>query len=242
MLTHQLSAQKNVLTFGVQYKPIFPFPLLNTRDLEIQVDEPVFNHRIEQKFGNSFGMVVRRGLTDLISLESGINFIQRNYNLDYAVADSNDFATNDLRIVSYEIPLSAMVYIRLGEEWFLNTSLGVSAVMFPSNVGTNVVTEGRTASFQTEGLRRSWFQGAMIANVGVEYRTRKKGYFYLGSSFHLPFQSMYYVVGVYNKNQIKYRGYDELRGSFLTIDLRYFFNEKPQTAAQRKQSKKKTDD
>lgn len=230
-----------MLTFGVQYKPIFPVEILNTRDLEINVEDPEFTHRIEQKFGHSFGMVVRRGITNFISIESGINFIQRNYHLDYAVPDSGDFANNRLRIVSYEVPLSALFYIRLGEQWFMNASLGASAVMFPSNVGTNVVTEGRTASFQTEGLRTSWFQGSLISNIGFEFRTRKQGYFYLGSSFHLPFKSMYYVVGVYNKNQVKHRGYDELRGSFLTLDLRYFFHEKAQTSKQRKRSKNKVD-
>lgn len=218
------SAQKGITAFGVQYKPIVPNTLIGTFNQDF--NELPLQSSIQQKFGHVLGMVIRRGFTKNISIETGINFTQRNFNLFYDVPDSGLSGTNDVRIISYSIPLSGLIYIRLGEQVYMNASLGASAVLFPSDVRVVTNIEGASDFFLMEGAYRSKLQGALETNVGFEYRTKKFGWFYLGASYHLPFSSISTFAMSYEYVPGKFVSFGNVRGSHMTIDLRYFFNEK----------------
>src|SRR5690606_25611664 len=126
--------QKKSTTFGIQYKPIIPNRLIGT--FEQSFDNEPFFSTAKQKFGHSAGMIVRVGLTDRLSLETGLGFTQRNFNLNFSLPDSSYTEKGDVRVISYELPVSFLVYIRLADEWYMNTSLGVAMTMFPSDVKT----------------------------------------------------------------------------------------------------------
>lgn len=68
----------------------------------------------------------------------------------------------------------------------------------------------------------------LLANVGFEYRTESRGYFYVGGSYHLPFRNIYNTFMIYDHNSVSEQGFLQLNGNYLTIDLKYFFHEEPE--------------
>jgi hypothetical protein len=225
MSSLSLNAQKGVATFGLQYKPIIPNRFIGTFEEDFSAEQMTAS--IRQKIGHSFGGVVRYGFTDNLSFETGINLTHRNFGLNFAIPDSSFAGTGDVSVVSYEVPVSCLVYIRLGDQLFMNTSLGAALTMFTSDVSVPV-TIPNGDYFLMEGAYKSKVQGAFIANFGFEYRTRKSGYFYLGTSYHLPFAPIMTMALSYEYSGGDVVSIQNVRGSYLTLDLRYFFNERPE--------------
>lgn len=217
-LSFNLKAQEKVTTFGIQFKPIVP---LNYIDGGKQAKEQNnISFEIDPKVGLSFGMVIRKGLTKNISLETGINYLRRNFSLSINDKDSAFSSNSKFRLVTYEIPVSGLVYVQLGREMFMNVSGGLSVDVYPTPL---FVSEYEV--FANAVNRKSWVQLSLIANVGWEYRTRKSGYWYVGFSFHRPFSSLmqsFVTYEAYNRNE---EARFDLSGNYLTIDLRYFFHE-----------------
>ncbi|MEZ4937887.1 MAG: hypothetical protein R2799_09895 [Crocinitomicaceae bacterium] len=233
--------QAHVLAFGLQYKPIIPTNIFGAGKFDVTSDNGKFNVLTKQKFGNVFGGVVRVGLNKWVSIETGINYVMRSYSTTYTVPDSNITAVNDFRVVSYQIPISCLVYVRLSDMFHMNVALGVSGAIFPSNISTLTETGDNTKmSFLMEGLRKSWFQGTFDANVGFELRTKKIGYFYLGASYQLPFTNIMDLAYEYKYgNGSEELVYTKLNGSYLTADVRYFFPENPEKKRKWEEQKEK---
>ncbi len=223
--------QKGISTFGIEYKPIIPNRIIGT--FEQEFNEGILEASIRQKLGNAFGMVIRRGLTDNLSFETGLSFTQRNFNLNFAVPDSNLMAVEDVRTVAYEIPFKGLVFIRLGEQVFMNTSIGTSLNYFPSDVQVQIpVKVGELFLF--EGARLNRIQGSVLADIGFEFRTRDQGYFYLGGSYNLPFTQIHTFALAYEFEGGDEVAIDNVRGSYITLDLRYYFNEKKEVKKKKK--------
>jgi hypothetical protein len=222
LLSFSVFSQKGVANFGLQYKPIVPNTLIGTFEQDFNLTP--FSSTVRQKFGHSFGMLVRVGISDRISLETGLGITQRNFNLNYALADSGYTGTDQVEIISYNLPITALVFIQLGEQWFMNTSLGAAITAFPSDVRT-FVSIGSNERFQQEGAYRSKVQGAMLANIGFEFRTKSKGTWYLGGAYHLPFIPIMTFAMSYEHPTGSLVVRDNIRGSFLTVDLRYYLPE-----------------
>jgi hypothetical protein len=220
-----------VTTFGIQIKPVLP---LDFFDPLTTVERPHLQGFVELKGGFAFGMNIRVGLTNTFSLETGIGQITRNYAFGLANDTSGYVDSDQVRYVGYEIPLSALVYIRLGERTYMNTSLGVSLDMYPSDVQRDL-EEGRIYIF-----RNSWLQTGLLGNLGVEYRTERSGIFYLGATYHRPFNTMATAQLTYYDRRSSFFPYDmlvELDGSYLTVDLRYYFHEDPDRTRIRRKGK-----
>ena len=223
-ISFMLQAQKNVTTVGLQFKPIFPLNFLGTGETS-NLDLDV-KFTVGLKSGFAGGMVIRRGLSDLLSIESGINYVKRNYDLKI---QDKDFEHNaSFRIIGYEIPASLLVYIQLSEKLYMNVSMGGSLDMFASAV------QIYDTVFNQVALRNRVMQGAVIANLGWEWRTEKSGYIYLGASYHRPFNFIYLSKTQYYATDPDASTAIELLGNYLTLDLRYFFHEDPETKKQRR--------
>lgn len=205
--------------FGFQYKPLFAGDFLGTSTTNLS--EGTFSATVKQKFGYSFGASVRVALTRYISLETGFNLVQRNYNIAYDLPDSSLQAKGRLSMQNYDIPLNGLVYIQLGEQLYMNTSLGVSMVYRPSNVVDTTLVPPYSI-FALEGRRTSKVGLEMNANVGFEYRTESSGIFYVGISARVPFQPIYDVAGVYQRSSTKIVAVGQLTGTYLSLDFRYF--------------------
>jgi hypothetical protein len=167
-------------------------------------------------------MVIRRGITESISAEVGINRVERKYR--FKLMDSDVGYERDLALsyINYEIPMKGLVFVQLGRDLFLNNSLGAALDFFPSDVGTGDL------ELEILALRRTWVQVAFEANLGLEYRTRKSGYFYLGATFHNPFSAVADLQTRYRTSTEERILRNRLRSAYLTFDLRYFFNERPE--------------
>jgi hypothetical protein len=209
-------SQKGMTLAGIQLKPIFPLNFVGTGKITNYEDGVSFETLL--KSGFNAGVVIRYNFTDLLAIETGINYVKRTYSLTIR---ENDFeGKSSFRIVSYEIPAVLMVYAQMSEKIYINGSMGPTIDLFPSSIQTT------DYYFNNVGFRNHIVLPAVTANLGFEYRTNSSGIIYLGASFQRPFSNIYFSkIGYYN-NQKTVIVQNDLEGSYLTIDLRYFF---PQT-------------
>lgn len=205
--------------FGLQFKPLIPGDFLGTSKTVVNTGN--FTTTFTQKFGYSIGANVRIGITKLISIETGINQVQRNYNIDFDLPDSNLTAKNDFGILNYDIPLNALIYIQLGKKIFMNASLGGSFVYNPTDVATKMTIPGGH-QFIHEGRRISRYGFETSANFGVEFRTEKSGIFYIGTSGRIPVRPIFEVAGVYQNEGYKQVAFGNMSGTYLSFDFRYY--------------------
>ncbi|MGV3632349.1 MAG: hypothetical protein ACO1O6_14165 [Bacteroidota bacterium] len=207
--------------FGFQFKPLIPGDFLAKS--QITVSNGTFSGTFTQKYGYSFGAMARIGFTKLLSFETGINQVKRNYDIDFSYPDSSLYGSSDFGVISYDIPFNAMIYIQLSEKFFTNASLGTSFVYYPSNVGVILPVDNKV-TFSAEGKRNRRFDFEINANFGFELRTEKNGFFYLGASAKLPFAPIFKVASVYEfpGNQ-SVAAVGQVNGAYLSLDLRYFF-------------------
>lgn len=210
-----LVAQQKITTVGIQIKPIFPNSFFSTVAKTAYQDGVKFDLMLGGGF--SAGMIVRHGFSDLLAIESGINYTKRTFQLQISDRKLNE--ESRFRIIGYEIPINLLVYIRLSEKIFMNASMGSCFDMFASDV------QSHDYYFSQRSYRKSLFQPAVTGNLGWEYRTSTSGYIYLGATYHRPFSYIYTSKINYqgNKNPVDVN----LEGNYLTIDLRYFFYEDP---------------
>ena len=68
----------------------------------------------------------------------------------------------------------------------------------------------------------------VVANMGVEYRTYKSGWFYGGLTYHRPFGDLATAEFTwYGADNLGRTIRSRIGGSYLTIDLRYYFHADP---------------
>lgn len=205
--------------FGLQFKPLIAGNFLGSSQLKLNNDQ--LFAVVNQKFGYSFGANVRIGLTKLISLETGINQVVRNYNIDFSIPDSNLYVQNDISFLNYDVPFNALIYIQLSDKIYMNGSLGGSMVYNPSDVATKLALQGGNVFIQ-EGRRFSKVGFEMNANFGGEYRTEKSGIFYVGISGRIPLKPIYQIAAVYERQSYSKVAVGNLIGTYISFDFRYY--------------------
>ncbi len=229
MLSHGAIAQEKVITAGFQFKPIFSSQFFSSGT--DQASSGGINFKVAPSSGYCFGMVVRKGITNTISFETGINIVKRNFKID--ITDSTGDHSSGFSVSDYEIPVLGLVFIQLSDRIFMDVALGLSMDFYPSDVRTY------DTWYEHYSARNNWFSPSVLGNLGWEYRTEKSGYFYLGASYHRPFNSIYYsFVGAPDLQPGSPQTRLQLQGNYLTLDLRYFFHSDPQ---KRKKKVKKND-
>ena len=220
--TFGVMAQSGQTIFGLQYKPIIPNKFIG--EYERNYDTlPVFHSTSTQKFGNSFGMIFRHYFMDNVAIETGINFTKRKFALHFEI--ENDFLTaqadTSVTFINYQIPVSALVFVQLSDEFFMNASVGANFDFYPSTIGTSAVIDIDN-QFIHRGFRTEWVQLGANANFGFEYRTRKKGAFYLGATYNQPFNNIMRFDMKWTHSGATTVVRDYIKGSYLTIDFRYY--------------------
>lgn len=217
----QVQAQEKVITAGIQFKPIFSSKFFNTGPENVSLQNIGF--KVTPEFGYCLGVVIRRGITNTISFESGINYVKRNYTFSVNDPDSSIATTSDFKMVGYEIPLQGLVFIQLSDRIFMDVALGASMDFFPSDLKTSA------GYVEHYSARKSWFSPSVLANLGWELRTEKSGFIYLGASYHRPFDNIYTTFLQYRNRELPYpEGRLDLQGNYLTFDVRYFFHSDPE--------------
>lgn len=227
-LVAQLNSQERVITVGVQVKPLFSSKFFGTGP--ITLNDNSYEYYIKPKSGYAIGMVVRRGFTPSLSLEFGLNYTVRKFQVGASNGINN--AEADLRIVGYEIPISQLIFIRLSEKIYMNAAGGLCINMFPTDVYKDQET------FLVYAGKNNLLQPSLIANIGFEYRTNKDGYFYLGASLNRPFSTIYeYRVDYLNGKDVLNSASTRLNGNYLSVDFKYFFHEDPEKKRKSKSRK-----
>ncbi len=215
--------QKGKTYVGFQFKPIIPNTVIGQFEQNYVYDQtPRYEGIIKQKPGLIFGMVIRHGLSKNISLETGINYSRRRYDISYVAADSGFSLSNDLTLINYDIPINGLIYIQLSDTWFMNASAGINLSFYPTSVFTQAPHFDVNNQFYQVGNRVSWIQTGINANYGFEYRMKKNGAFYIGASFSQPFSHIMDFILTWKNHDSHYRVYEEIDGSYLTIDFKYF--------------------
>ena len=72
--------------FGIQYKPLIAGDFIGSSRLLIKND--TLQGEFTQQLGSSFGGVIRVQFKKNIALETGINQVQRHYNIQFSQLDS----------------------------------------------------------------------------------------------------------------------------------------------------------
>ena len=218
-------SQDSKTTFGIQYKPIIPSAYFNAANLSIS--SASYNFNLKPKYSNSFGMVIRRQINKTFSLESGLNYTQRNFKLSITNSAINlsDFTAFGMR--SYELPLQLLTYVRASENWYLNIAFGISHNVLASDIFS--YGEEKNNFYFQNTYRKNGGYSSLLANLGMEYRTESKGYYYFGASLHRPWKAIGRIYPEYDdktRNTLEDKEfYIEMLGNFVTIDFRYFFTE-----------------
>ena len=207
--------------FGIQVKPLIPFGLVG--DQAFDMAEDGFETTISPIFGYSYGGIVRIGLTELLAIETGINYTRRNYKASYSVPDSNVYAEDDLGYVSFDIPLNFLVYIKLGKQIYMNVGIGASGNFNASNIRSLINPEGKHL-FIFEGKRYNYFDFNANADLGFEYRTHSSGTIYLGLSSRVPFSPALEIATAYEFGTYKTVAKTDIDGSTFALCLKYFFH------------------
>lgn len=220
----------NEILFGFQLRPIVPNAYLNT-DIET-ASLPNFSYSAKSNVGISFGSIIRKPLGKFWNLETGLNFVKRSYTLSFDLNDSVQVSSKqNMTFIAYEIPIQALIYVRLGKSWYMNASAGISIDFFPSETETfsSEKIDSTYYDFSQKTYRIKWSALAAQSNLGFEYRTEKKGYYYIGASFHRPFGRIAGSQGLVETTSGSERLWLSLSGSYFSIDLKYFLYDKYKT-------------
>lgn len=210
--------------FGLVASPVFPSDFLGTKTTVFNDPTETMTITFNQTTGFMFGASVRIGLTRLMSLETGLTQIRRNFQVGMSIPDSNISSQKTFSFVSYDLPLNALIYVQMTENVFMNASLGMSIAHYPSDIRDTIQPGGKDFLVQ-EGRRTERTHLAVNAGIGFEYRTLKAGTFYVGGGGKIPLKQIMIGVGVLKEagssNQLF--AYKAVDGSFLSLDLRYYF-------------------
>ncbi len=225
-------AQENVTTVGFQLKPMIQTSFIDYGGGEVESGWLSSNYSFEG--GYAGGMVIRRGFTPSLSLETGISYIKRNFRVDVTDIDSLYSGEMEYSLIAYQIPIQGLVYARLSKRLYMNASGGLGVNLMPSDVETNTF-EHRQTTYRIG--RQRWLKTSLIANYGFEYRTKKDGYFYLGASYDRPLGSFVGSRAIIKRESGEEQFTDGFfTGAYFTLDFRYFFHEDPERKKRVKKS------
>lgn len=211
-------AQNNKMVVGLQIRPIFKNQFFNSGNTAFEQKNIIYE--IVPSIGYSYGMVVRTAVGKKISLETGINYVRRNYLFTLDDQDSSFSTSSAFGIVEYEIPVSVLVYIKLSDKIYMNTSSGLSLNMFKKSI----IEPKDNLIYIFE--RSTWIIPGLVANMGWEYRTTSVGSFYFGASYQFPLSKVITMYADYYKNIGVESMKTKIGLAFITFDFKYFFPEK----------------
>lgn len=221
------NAQENKTTFGLQFKPILSSKIFNYS--HVNSVEENYNFNLVPNFSYSYGMVIRDKLSRTFTIEYGLNYVDRNFKLEFSNSNIkiNDFSKFDIR--SYECPIQLLTYVQVSEKIFLNASFGFSYNVLTSDIQSFA---NNTNEYYQIFYRKKGGYIALLSNLGSEFRSDQKGNYYLGISLHLPFSEIgrlypYYddTINEFNNLDFNNQYFMDISGRFVTLDFRYFFKE-----------------
>lgn len=209
--------------FGIVAAPVIPNNFIGAVHTELIDSSGSMTTDFHNKWGFTFGATIRIGLSKNISLETGISQVRRVYNVGVSIPDSNIYDSQKLSFINYDIPLNALFYVKLTENWYADASLGVSITHYPSDVQDSMLPAPKKAIF-VQGRRTESTYFAFNAGFGFEYRTEKAGTFFLGFGAKVPMKDPFFGVSILRQSGTSKQlfAYKPISAGYFTIDFRYF--------------------
>jgi hypothetical protein len=220
----QLGEKKELypIHFGIHTKIIVPSNFLGS--VKTSLVNEGFQSTLTQKTGFSYGALIRADYTKNITLECGINYIQRQFTADMSYSDSIELIqdTNKLTFINYELPITGIVKIQLARTVFALVGLGPSFTFKPTNVALVDLPGGKHTFYHSGSVKK--FGVDLNVQGGFEFRTKKSGYFYIGSGVKVPTAYLFNWGGKYAQqgSSESLIAFDKTNGAFLSFDIRYY--------------------
>ncbi len=240
ILSTKTHAQKKWATFGVHVEPIIPLEMFRIRSSEIMRESVKFTSKPLSGF--TLGTHLSVELTPKFSVETGINYVSRNFLV--SVEDGSFKDKINFEADNFEIPFTITFYIKLSEKIFMGQSVGTSLQLIPSNLYTRNdkknITGSTIYSFEQFSQRKGTIIPTFKGAVGFEYRSKNSGYFYVGPVYHL-FAELYQTnLNYYNLSTSKSinKVVTKTIGDYFGIEVRYVF--KPSELIVNKKNNNKT--
>jgi hypothetical protein len=207
--------------FGFQYRHILPMQQMQSGAQKFT--DSVLQTMLTPTDGYTFGGVLRYGLTDLISLETGLYYNQRTFSIQSTRTDSALSVDQRLRFVQFEIPIQGNIGIQLSKSFYANAALGGAILYKPSSVATYVNPSDKH-EFRQVGLvdnnKKLGFD--VRTSIGFEYRNKKAGVFYLGGTAFVQLQPAFVLLSKYQYVNFRQTAFGHVNASGFGLDFKYF--------------------
>ncbi len=223
-----VSAQKKQLAegktyFGIYASPVIPTNFIGDRTTKFLDSSGLMESTFRHNWGYTFGATARFGITKSISIETGLAQVRRFFTATAIIADSNINRSQQLAFSNYDVPINGLLYVQLSEKWFADGCFGISITHQPYDSGdTILVSSTERIQVLARRVTRTYF--AANAGLGFEFRTEKKGTFYLGGSVKIPFKPIFIGQTIYSKSGSgnKLNGFGAISAPYFCIDFKYF--------------------
>lgn len=207
--------------FGFHYRHLLPMQQMQSGTQKFT--DSVLQTSISPTDGYTFGGMIRYGITDLISLETGLYYTQRNFAIQSTRTDSALTVNQRLRFVQFEIPVQGNIGVQLSKSFYANAALGAAIIFKPTSVATYINPYDKH-EFRQIGLvdinKKVGFDIRM--STGFEYRNKKAGVFYLGATAFVQLQPAFIFISKYQYENFKQTASGQVNASGFGLDLKYF--------------------
>jgi hypothetical protein len=207
--------------FGFHYRAVLPMQQMQSGTQTFS--DSVLQCNIQPTNGYTFGGIIRYGLTDLISIETGLYYNQRNYQITATRTDSAITVDQRMRFVQFEVPIQGLIAIKLSKKIYSNAALGGSILYKPSSVATYANPYDKH-EFRQVGLvdinDKLGFD--VRASAGFEFRDKKAGVFYLGATAFIQLQPAFTFLSRYQYVNFKQAAAGPVNASGFGLDFKYF--------------------
>ncbi len=207
--------------FGFQYRQILPMQQMQSG---IQYfEDSLLKTNITPALGYTFGGVLRYGLTDLISLETGLYYNQRNFSIQSTRIDSALTVDQRLRFVQFEVPIQGNIGIQLSRNIYANAYLGSAILYKPTSVATYINPYDKH-EFRQVGLVDINKKVGLDLRMGFgfEYRNKRAGVFILGATAFVQLQPAFVLLSRYQYENFKQAAVGDVNASGFGLDFKYF--------------------
>jgi len=159
-------AQKQTTYAGFVLKVLTPNSIFRTNQIAL-VDSINQTLSVKNKPSYGIGMNIRKNLSKTWAIEGGLFYIKRSLEFNTTETRNNLNFKNSFDIISYELPIHALMYIPFNDNFYSSAGVG-----FAFNfLATEDYQNGDTLAMSlTYARRRSWIQPSISMSYGVEYR------------------------------------------------------------------------
>lgn len=184
-------AQERKVSFGFVAEPIIPTRLFRITTDVTNVMDSISGNQITfsstPRYGYAFGTILKFDFSPNFSFETGINYLVRSYKIEVNEPDYN--IALKFNEDSYEIPLTAKYFIRLGENLYLGNSAGLSMIFIPGSLQTKAVKGAESDPDHYRFEQHSYIRRTMVpafkGGFGLNYRFEDQSQLYLETHYRL---------------------------------------------------------